>query len=76
MLPSVVFQDEVLIAIFNQMIADFDRHAGEGVHVISDGLLLADKFFKNIFPAAHQDAHFRENTVRHRFDEGRIHKVL
>ena len=73
MLPSVVVQNQVIIALLMEPVLKFLWDVWQGVHIILDRPFLADEQLKFDFPALHQNADFGKITLRRFFYEGRVH---
>jgi len=65
MLPAVVFQNQILVALLFEAFLNFRRNVWTGIHVKFDQLILADESLKVGFPALVQNADFRKITLRH-----------
>ena len=64
MLPLVVFQNQVLIALLIQTILEFRRNVWTGIHVVLDRPILTDERLKFDFPTVDQNADIRKITLR------------
>ena len=64
MLPAVVFDNQVGIALVFEPALKFLGNVRQGIHVILDRLVLAEERLKPGFPAPHQWADFRKITLR------------
>ena len=76
MLPAVVFNNQVAIALLFEPVLNFLGNVWLRIHVILDRPFLADEGLKLGLPTLHQNADFRKLTLRRRLHEGCIHIAL
>ena len=64
MLPTVVFQNQVVITLLRKPVLKFVGNVRLWVHVILDRPILTHERLKFDFPAVNQNADFRKLTLR------------
>ena len=76
MLPAVVLNHQIAVAVLVKPLVHGRQNIGERIDVELDRQVLAEERLKLLLPIRHENADFLKISLRNGFYEGRIHSEV